>query len=98
MHLKDVEPVAGGLLMLLLLADVFLTVLYARVGTGLFSVVVAKSLWRVFREVSRPLGERRGSFLSEAFNLSEVAGLVAIWPATNNNQTFGDLMLESRPP
>ena len=63
MHLKYVEPIAGALLMMLLLADVFLTVLYARIGTGLFSVALAKTLWRALRGLSRPWGGRRGSFL-----------------------------------
>jgi hypothetical protein len=64
MHLGYLEPFAGALLMLLILADVFLTVLYARVGTGIFSVVVARSVWRIFRGLSRPFGHRRGSLLS----------------------------------
>jgi hypothetical protein len=45
MHLKYLEPVAGALLMVLFLADVFLTVLYARVGTGIVSDVVARSVF-----------------------------------------------------
>ncbi|HET6934251.1 MAG TPA: two pore domain potassium channel family protein, partial [Candidatus Angelobacter sp.] len=64
MRFEYLEPVAGALLMLLFLADVFLTVLYARIGTGIFSVVVARSLWRIFRQLSQPFGPRRGSFLS----------------------------------
>jgi hypothetical protein len=64
MHLAYMESVAGALLMLLFLADVFLTVLYARLGTGIFSVVVARSLWRIFRGMSQPFGDRRGSILS----------------------------------
>lgn len=78
MHLKYVEPIAGALLMILLLADVFLTVLYARIGTGLFSVVLAKTLWHVFRGVSRPFGDRRGSLLSFCGPVILVA-LVFFW-------------------
>lgn len=78
MHLEYIESAAGALLMLLFLADVFLTVLYARVGTGIFTVVVARSLWRIFRGVSRPLGQRSGSFLSFCGPAILVA-LVLLW-------------------
>jgi hypothetical protein len=40
-----VEPVAGTLLMGLVLADVFLTILYARAGTGIISNRLAKLVW-----------------------------------------------------
>ena len=78
MRLEYLESVAGALLMFLFLADVFLTVLYARVGTGIFSVVVARSLWRIFRGLSRPFGHRRGSFLSFCGPVILVA-LVLLW-------------------
>jgi hypothetical protein len=42
------ESIAGVVLVLLFLADVFLTVLYARLGTGIFNVVVAKSCGAFF--------------------------------------------------
>jgi hypothetical protein len=78
MHLEYVESVAGALVMLLFLADVFLTVLYARVGTGIFSVVAARSLWRIFRGVSRRFGRHRGSFLSYCGPVILVT-LVLLW-------------------
>jgi len=78
MHLAYMESVAGALLMLLFLADVSLTVLYARIGTGIFTVVVARSLWRIFRGVSRPFGRCRGSFLSFCGPVILVA-LVLLW-------------------
>ena len=64
MKLEYIESSVGVLLMLLFLTDVFLTVLYARMGTGIFSVVLARSLWRIFRGISRPFRHRRGSSLS----------------------------------
>src|SRR5689334_8779290 len=64
--------------MFLFLADVFLTVLYARVGTGIFSVVVARSLWRIFRGLSRLFSHRRGTFLSFCGPVILVA-LVLLW-------------------
>ncbi|MBV9669610.1 MAG: hypothetical protein JOZ43_01525 [Acidobacteriales bacterium] len=78
MSLKYVEPVVGALLMLLFLADVFLTVLYARIGTGIFSTVLARSLWRSFRGVARRFGQRRGKVLSFCGPVILVA-LVLFW-------------------
>jgi hypothetical protein len=49
-----VEPIAGTLLMALILADVFLTVLYARAGTGIISDRLARLVWLVLRRASSP--------------------------------------------
>ncbi|WP_050401179.1 hypothetical protein [Bradyrhizobium embrapense] len=46
------EPVLGTLLMAVVLADVFLTVLYARAGTGIISSRLAKLVWRAMRAVA----------------------------------------------
>jgi hypothetical protein len=62
--LKIFEQIAGALLVLFVLADVFLTVLYARIGTGIISDRVARWTWGMFREVSKLAGARRGSVLS----------------------------------
>lgn len=43
------EQIAGGVLMLVILADVFLTVLYARVGTGILSAKLSRFTWQLFR-------------------------------------------------
>lgn len=48
-----VEQIAGGLLLLLLLLDVFMTVLYARMGSGIVSRRLAKTVWWVFRQIGR---------------------------------------------
>jgi hypothetical protein len=44
-----VETIAGALLMALVLADVFLTVLYARAGTGIISDRLARLIWLALR-------------------------------------------------
>jgi hypothetical protein len=49
-----VEPIAGTLLMALILADVFLTVLYARAGTGIISDRLARLVWLALRRASSP--------------------------------------------
>jgi len=42
---KVAEQVAGALLMAVVLLDVFLTVLYARIGTGIISTRLARATW-----------------------------------------------------
>src|SRR3954464_3578199 len=64
MNARVVEQSAGVVLVLFVLADVFLTVLYARIGTGIISDHVAKWTWAVFRHVSKLAGSRRGTGLS----------------------------------
>ena len=49
-----IEPIAGVLLMALVLADVFLTVLYARAGTGIISDRLARLVWLALRRASSP--------------------------------------------
>jgi hypothetical protein len=44
-----VEPIAGALVMALVLADVFFTVLYARAGTGVVSDRLARLVWLAMR-------------------------------------------------
>lgn len=58
------EQIGGVLLVVFILSDVFLTVLYARIGTGIISDHVAKWTWAVFRSVSKIAGPRRGAVLS----------------------------------
>jgi hypothetical protein len=47
------EPLAGGLVLLITLLDVFLTVLYARAGTGLLAPLLARGIWAGFRGLCR---------------------------------------------
>lgn len=59
------QQIGGILIVLLILADVFLTVLYARMGSGLVSPRLARAVWRVFRVVAQSFpryGDRIASF------------------------------------
>ena len=58
------EQALGALLVLVVLLDVFLTVLYARIGTGLVSTRLARLTWRLFRGLATLTGSRRGDVLS----------------------------------
>jgi hypothetical protein len=58
------EQLLGAALVLTVLVDVFLTVLYARIGTGILSSRVARGTWWVFRKVARRSPRRRDAILS----------------------------------
>jgi hypothetical protein len=75
-----VEQMAGAVVTMVVLLDIFLTVLYARAGTELLSGIVARAIWLVFRLVSRPFGQRRGSVLSLCGPVILIA-LVFVWAA-----------------
>src|ERR1044072_5857675 len=62
--LRLIEQLGGGLLVLLVLSDVFLTVLYARVGTGILSHHLACYTWRVFRGIGVRSTQWRNLLLS----------------------------------
>jgi hypothetical protein len=64
--LRWIAPPAGVLLITLIFLDVFLTVLYARIGTGILSHPTACLTWRAFRLVARPFPTHRGQILSFA--------------------------------
>ena len=66
--------------MVLTLLDIFLTVLYARAGTEVFSPVVSRASWFAFRFVSRPFGRNRGRVLSFCGPVILVA-LIFVWAA-----------------
>lgn len=76
--LRWLEHLLGALLMLLVLLDVFLTVLYARAGTGIISRIHARWTWRFFRAVSKPFGRGRGTVLSFA-GPTILVSLVLLW-------------------
>lgn len=88
-----VAQAAGWLIILLILIDVFLTVLYARAGSGLLSSRLNEGVWRLFRSTARVLPRGRDQFLSFAGPIALVttgvlwiAGLVLgfaliVWPA-----------------
>jgi hypothetical protein len=58
------EQLLGALLLLMTLLDVFLTVLYARAGTGIMSYKLARLIWWIFGTASRFSGRHRGVVLS----------------------------------
>ncbi len=72
------EQAIGALLITLVILDVFLTVLYARAGTGVFSNLIASLVWRVFRLVSKPFGRHQGVVLSFCGPVILVL-LVVVW-------------------
>ena len=66
--------------MLIVLLDIFLTVLYARAGTALFAPFVSRGIWLVFRLISRRFGRKRGKVLSFCGPVILVA-LIFVWAA-----------------
>lgn len=72
------EQVAGAGLMLLFLADIFLTVLYARAGTGLLAVYWNRLIWVCMKGLARCFGRRRGTVLSLSGPLIVIL-LIAFW-------------------
>ena len=48
-----VEQAAGVVVILLVLVAVFLTVLYARAGIGLFAYKIGKLVWALFRAAAK---------------------------------------------
>lgn len=75
---KIIEQVVGALLMALVLLDVFLTVLYARVGTGIISTRVARGTWLSVRALAKSMPSRRGKVLSFAGPIILVI-MVLVW-------------------
>jgi len=62
--LGRLEQVLGAALFAAVLLDVFLTVMYARMGTSLLDGPLARLTWYFFRVVSVPFGRHRGIVLS----------------------------------
>jgi hypothetical protein len=69
------EPLAGGIVLAITLLDVFLTVLYARAGTGLLAPRLARGVWRVFRWFS---GARHAGVLNYC-GPAQLVALVLMW-------------------
>lgn len=72
------EQGAGAVIVVFVLVDVFLTVLYARAGTGILSARLARTQWRLFKPFSRLFGRHRGKALSFCAP-SVLVSLVASW-------------------
>jgi hypothetical protein len=72
------EQAIGTALLLLFLADVFLTVLYARAGTGLLAPSWNRLVWMLFRTVASLFGKHRVAILSLAGPIIVVL-LIGFW-------------------
>src|SRR4051794_22467089 len=73
-----VQQIFGAALMLTVMLDLFLTVLYARIGSGIISHRLHCLVWRIFRSVSRSFTTKRGEFLSFAGPVMVVL-MIFIW-------------------
>jgi hypothetical protein len=73
-----IEQIGGAALMALFLADVFLTVLYARAGTGLLAPRWNRLVWAFVKGIARLSGRHHATVLSFAGPLIVVA-LIAFW-------------------
>lgn len=78
--MNTLEQIAGALIFLIGLADVFLTVLYARAGAGPIGRAVTGACWRAMLVISRLAGRWRGKVLSFGGPLN-LALLVLTWSA-----------------
>jgi hypothetical protein len=72
------EPAIGAAVMLVTLADVFLTVLYARAGAGVISARLARIVWSCFKVASKPFPRIRPHILSFG-GPAIVVSLFALW-------------------
>ncbi|WP_267389233.1 ion channel [Sphingomonas sp. GC_Shp_3] len=72
------EQIVGAALMLLFLTDIFLTVLYARAGTGLLAPRWNRLVWAAVKAAAGLFGRRRGTVLSFAGPLIVVL-LIGFW-------------------
>ena len=73
-----IEQIVGAVVMAVTLLDIFLTVLYARAGAGVFSPAVSRWIWLGFRDVSRLSNRDPGRFLSFCGPVILVA-LIFVW-------------------
>jgi hypothetical protein len=72
------EQIVGAAVMLLFLGDIFLTVLYARAGTGWLAPYWNRVVWAALRAAARLFGRGRGTVLSLAGPLI-VVSLIGFW-------------------
>ena len=72
------EQMSGAALTLVIFADIFLTLLYARAGVGLLAPHWDRAVWAVFAAAAKPLHYRRGAVLSFA-GPTIVVSLIGFW-------------------
>lgn len=73
-----IKQLVGGAIVLIFLADIFLTVLYARAGTGLLAPRWNRSVWTLVKAFSRLFGRHRAVILSFGGPLVIIL-LIAFW-------------------
>src|SRR5207237_1206332 len=71
------ETAAGFLVIGLALLDVFMTVLYARLGKGILGKRLARGLWRLMDGLARPYDTARRRFLPLAGPLILIAVIIS---------------------
>src|SRR5918993_137152 len=76
--LRWIEPILGIPLMLVVLADVFLTVLYARMGTSILSERLGRALWLAFRRAAKLAPSHRDRVLAYAGPVIVIT-VLAVW-------------------
>ena len=74
------QQICGIVIVLLILLDVLLTVLYARMGSGLISPRLAKVVWHIFRVVARSV-PRYGNLIASFCGPVILVLLVFTWIA-----------------
>ncbi len=72
------EQALGVVLILVILLDIFLTVLYARMGTSIIGSRFGRLIWAFFHHLARVCGSRRGAVLSYCGPVILVL-LVGLW-------------------
>ncbi|PSJ43449.1 ion channel [Allosphingosinicella deserti] len=72
------EQIAGAALVVLFLVDIFLTVLYARAGTGLIAPYWNRAIWALKGVIAGLFGRRRAKVLTFAGPLI-VVSLIVFW-------------------
>ena len=72
------EQIVGAALMLLFLGDIFLTVLYARAGTGWLAPYWSRVVWAALRAAAHLFGKGRGRVMSFGGPLI-VVSLIGFW-------------------
>ena len=78
MPITVLEQLAGLCLVALILLDIFVTVLYARAGTGIIAPHAERLLWRLIRWISAISNRLRDRILSLGGPVLLVA-IVAMW-------------------
>jgi len=78
--LHVLELVAGAVVVLLVIVDVFLTVLYARIGAGILSVHVSRGTWWMFSHLARWFRSKHDKVLSFC-GPSILVNYLVVWAA-----------------